>query len=324
MGMRWYVARRVMWTGVVSFIIVSLTWALLTLTPDPAVQQAGQAAAMAGQNATEAQDRIRELRGLNEPLWKQYANYMLNVFTLDWGFSRSRAQPVTAAVWQAIYFTAQYSIPWTVGTLIFGTVLGLYSASNQYSWKDNAATLFAFLGVSIPNFWFGIILLLVFAVQLSWVPVVYNTEVAVFSLANAKQLLLPVIVLVTGSVGAIQRVARNESAEYLNTDFVKTARAKGADEQRILTRHILRPASVPMSTTYVGTLLYLFVGSSVLVEEVFSIPGLGRLLLQAALSQDTPLVLGTSFVFVAVAVLGNLLQDIVYTVLDPRIDFSDR
>ena len=322
--MRWYVARRVMWTGVVSFIIVSLTWVLLLATPNQEVQQAARAAAMAGDNATAAEQRIREIRGLNEPLWKQYSNYMVNVFTMDWGFSQSRAQPVTTAVWRALYFTVQYSVPWTLGTLIFGTALGLYSASNQYSWKDNAATLFAFLGVSIPNFWFGIILLLIFAVQLGWVPVVYQTDVGVFTWTNVKQLILPVIVLVTGSVGIIQRVSRNESAEYLNTDFVKTARAKGANSQRILTRHILRPASVPMSTTYVGSLLALFTGSSVLVEEVFSIPGLGRLLLQAAVSQDTPLVLGTTFIFVAIAVLGNLIQDIVYTVLDPRIDFSDR
>lgn len=324
MGMRWYVARRLLWTGVVSFIIVSVTWLLLSFTPDQQVQQAGQAAALAGENATAAEERIRELRGLNEPLWKQYLNYMTNVFTLDWGFSQSRAQPVTAAVVDALYYTVQYSVPWTIGTLVFGTAMGLYSAANQYTWKDNAATFFAFFGLSIPNFWFGIILLLVFAVNLGWVPVVYQTDVAVFSWANAKQLILPVIVLVTGSVGVIQRVSRNESAEYLNTDFVKTARAKGATGQRILTRHILRPASVPMSTTYVGTLLALFTGSSVLVEEVFSIPGLGRLLLQAYVAQDTSLVLGTTFVFVAIAVIGALIQDIVYTILDPRIDYSDR
>ena len=324
MGMRWYVARRLLWTAVVAFVVVSVTWMILRFTPDQDVLAAGQAAAQTGENATAAQERIRELRGYDRPLWRQYADYMVNVFTLNWGFSQSRSQPVTEAVWTALYHTAQYSVPWTIGTLVFGTSLGLYSAANQYSWKDNAATFFAFFGLSIPNFWFGIILLLVFAVQFEWVPVVYQTGVPVFSMANVEQLVLPVVVLVTGSVGAIQRVSRNESAEYLNTDFVKTARAKGADGRRIFTRHILRPASVPMSTTYVGTLLALFVGNSVLVEEVFSIPGLGRLLLSAAVAQDTPLVLGTSFVFISVTVIGNLVQDLVYTVLDPRIDFSDR
>ena len=322
--MRWYVARRLMWAVVVTFIIVSLTWALLRFTPDQDIIQAGQAAAQAGKNATAEQERLRELRGLNEPLWVQYGSYMENVFTLDWGFSESRSQPVTEAVWTSLYYTVQYSVPWTILTLFFGTAAGLYSTAHQYSWKDNLMTFLAFFGFSIPNFWFGIILLLVFGVVLGWVPITYQTDVGVFTWANVKQLILPVFVLVTGSVGGIQRVARNESAEYLNTDFVKTARAKGANSQRILTRHILRPASVPMSTTYVGTLLALFTGSSVLVETVFSIPGLGRLLLQGLTSQDTPLVLGTSFVFIFLTIIGNLLQDIVYTLLDPRIDYGDR
>jgi peptide/nickel transport system permease protein len=322
--MRWYVARRLMWAVVVTFIIVSITWLMLRLTPDQDIIQAGQAAAQAGQNATAEQERLRELRGLNEPLWVQYASYMENVFTLDWGFSESRSQPVTEAVWTSLYYTVQYSVPWTVLTLVFGTAAGLYSTAHQYSWKDNLMTFLAFFGFSIPNFWFGIILLLVFSVYLGWVPITYQTDVGVFSWTNVKQLILPVFVLVTGSVGGIQRVSRNESAEYLNTDFVKTARAKGANSQRILTRHILRPASVPMSTTYVGTLLALFTGASVLVETVFSIPGLGRLLLQGLTSQDTPLVLGTSFVFIFLTIIGNLIQDIVYTVLDPRIDYGDR
>jgi len=322
--MRWYVVRRVLWALVVSFIMVSITWALLRFTPAQEIVQAGQAAAQAGQNATAEEQRIRELRGLDEPVWKQYLSYMENVFTLDWGFSRSRSQPVITAVKEALYYTVLYSVPWTVLTLIFGTIAGLYSAANQYSWKDNVTTFVAFFGFSIPNFWFGIILLLIFGVQLGWVPVTFKTDAPVFSVQMAAQLVLPVFVLVTGSVGGLQRVSRNESAEYLNTDFVKTARAKGADGRRILSRHILRPASVPMSTTYVGSLLALFTGASVLVETVFSIPGLGRLLLQAATSQDTPLVLGTSFVFIFVAVIGNLIQDIVYTILDPRIDYGDR
>ncbi|MFB6151357.1 MAG: ABC transporter permease [Haloarculaceae archaeon] len=324
MGMRWYVARRLMWTGVVAFIIVSVTWVLFRFTPNQEVLQAGQRAAMRGANATEAQERIRQIEGLNQPLWQQYVDYVVNVFTLNWGYSDSRAQPVTDALLSSLYYTAQYSIPWTIGTVVFGTAAGLYSAANQYSWKDNAATLLAFFGLSIPNFWFAIMLLLVFGVYLQWVPIVYQSNVAVFSWLNVKQLILPVFVLITGSVATIHRVSRNESAEYLNADFVKTARAKGADSQRIFTRHILRPAAVPMSTTYVGTLLALFTGSSVVVEEVFSIPGLGRTLLQGIIAQDTSLVLGAFFVFTAIAVIGNLIQDIVYTVLDPRIDFSDR
>lgn len=324
MGTRWYLVRRATWAVAVALLVVSLTWLLLRLTPDYDVVMAGQSAAQRGESAAAAQERLRELRGYDRPLWEQYADFVANVFTLDWGYSRSRSQPVTEALTTALYYTVQYSVPWTVLTLVVGTAAGLYSAANRHSWTDTLVTGGAFFGVSIPNFWFGIVLLLVFAVELQWVPVLYDTSVPVFSLANARQLLLPVVVLVTGSVGAIQRVARNESIATLDEGFVKTARAKGAGERRVLTRHVLRPAAVPMSTTYVGTLLGLFTSSSVLVEEVFGIPGLGRLYLQAILSQDTPLVVGVSFVFAFVAVVGNLLQDVAYTLLDPRIDYGDR
>ena len=324
MGMRWYAVRRVMWAVVVTFIIISFTWGLLAAAPDRDIIQAGMSAAQSGDSAAAAEERLRELKGYDRPLWQRYADYMTNVFTLDWGWSESRGQPVTDAILTSLYYTAQYSVPWTILTLLIGTAVGLYSAVNQYTWKDHAATLFAFFGMSIPNFWFGIILLLVFAVHLGWVPVIYKSSVPVFSWANVKQLILPVFVLVTGSIGTFMRVTRNESAEYLNTDFVKTARAKGAGNDRILTRHILRPASVPMSTTFVGSMLALFIGSSYLVEVVFGIPGLGMLTLQAIQSQDTALVLGTSFIGIFIAVIGNLIQDIVYTILDPRIDFGDR
>jgi peptide/nickel transport system permease protein len=120
------------------------------------------------------------------------------------------------------------------------------------------------------------------------------------------------------------RVSRNESSEYMNADFVKTARAKGVSPLRAYALHILRPTMVPLSTTMVGQLLLLFAGSSLLVEVVFSIPGLGRLLFEATLAQDTNLVLGSVLVFVFVAVIGNLIQDITYTLLDPRISYEDR
>lgn len=324
MGMKWYVARRIGWAFVVTFLIISITWGLLAASPDRDVIQAGQAAAQQGESAEQAQERVRMLEGKDKPLFERYTNYMVSVYTLDWGWSESRGQPVTDAIWTATTYTAQYSVPWTILTLLIGTSMGLYSAVNQYTTKDHAMTLFAFFGKSIPNFWFGIILLLVFAVRLGWVPVIYKSSVPTFSWANAKQLILPVAVLVTGSIGTFQRVTRNEAAEYLNTDFVKTARAKGATSARIVSRHILRPASVPMSTTFVGSLIYVFVGASYLVEVVFGIPGLGLMTIQAITSQDTSLVLGSSFVFILIAVLGNLLQDLVYTLLDPRISFSDR
>jgi peptide/nickel transport system permease protein len=324
MGLGWYVVRRVAWALVVTFVIVSITWALLAASPNPQISQAATQAALQGGNPAEAAERARELRGLDAPLYQRYIDYVVGVYTLDWGWSQTRNQPVTAAILNALYYTVQYSIPWTLLVILLGPLVGLYSSATRYSWKDHAATGFAFFGYAIPNFFFGLILLLIFGVQLGWIPVIYNTDVAVFSVENAIQLAMPVFVLVTGSIGAIMRVSRNESAEYMNADFVKTAKAKGVSQLRIYGRHVLRPTMVPLSTTIVGYLLVLFVGSSLLVEVVFSIPGLGRLLYRAIVAQDTSVVLGTTLFFTFVATVGNLIQDLVYTVLDPRIDFDDR
>jgi peptide/nickel transport system permease protein len=309
---------------VVSLVITTITFLLLSAAPNPDVQQAATQAALQGGDPTEATERARELRGLDEPIHVRYFDYIQSVYTLDWGWSQSRSQPVVEAVANALYYTAQYSIPWTILTVILGPLVGVYSAANMYSWKDHAATGFAFFGYAIPNFFFGIILLLIFGVWLEVIPVVYNTGVPVFSVENAIQLAIPVFVLVTGSIGAIMRVSRNESAEFQNAEFMKTAKAKGVSPFRAYAYHVMRPTLVPLSTTLVGQLLALFLGSSLLVEVVFGIPGLGRLTFNALTAQDTNLVLGTTLFFTFVAVVGNLIEDLVFTVLDPRISYDDR
>lgn len=324
MGMEWYIVRRVAWAAIVTLIIVSITWGLMAAAPNPEVQQATTQAALDGEDPAAAGDLAKQRLQLDRPLHERYMDYVVGVYTLEWGWSTTRNQPVTAALAQALYYTVQYSIPWTILTILIGPLVGLYSAANQYSWKDHAATGFAFFGYAIPNFFFGIILLLIFGVTLEWIPIVYNSDVPVFSLDNVIQLTIPVFVLVTGSIGGIMRISRNESAEYTNADFVKTAKAKGVSSYRIYFRHILRPTMVPLSTTMVGQLLALFTGASLLVEVVFGIPGLGRALYEAVVAQDTSLVLGSTLFFTFVATVGNLLQDLVYTVLDPRISFEDR
>ena len=324
MGIARYVGLRVLWAAAVSFIIVTITFLLMAAAPNPAIQEAATQAALEGGNPQQAVERERALRGLDEPLHVRYVDFIRNVYTLNWGWSDQRSQPVTEALGEAIFYTAQYSIPWTILTVLIGPLVGVYSAANMYSWRDHAATAFAFFGYAIPNFFFGIVLLLLFGVWLEWIPVVYRTDVAVFSLANARQLALPVFVLVTGSIGAVMRVSRNESAEFRKAAFMKTAKAKGVSPFRAYAYHVMRPTLVPLSTTLVSQLLAIFLGSSLLVEVVFGIPGLGRLTFDALVAQDTNLVLGTTLAFTFVAVLGNLLEDIAFTLLDPRISYDDR
>lgn len=324
MGLARYIGARVIWAGVVSLIIVTITFLLLAFAPNPSISEAATQAALQGGDPTQAVEREQELRGLDQPLHVRYLDFLEGVYTLNWGWSEQRSQPVVEALGEGIYYTAQYSVPWTVLTLIIGPLVGVYSAANMYSWRDHLATGFAFFGWAIPNFFFGIILLYIFGVWLQWVPIQYSTDVAVFSLANAKQLLLPVFVLVTGSIGAVMRVSRNESAEFQNATFMKTARAKGVSPARAYAYHVMRPTMVPLSTTIVSQLLVIFLGSSLLVELVFGIPGLGRLTFDALLAQDTNLVLGSTLLFTFIAVVGNLIEDIVFTLLDPRISYDDR
>jgi len=324
MGLARYAALRVGWAAVVSLVIVTATFVLMAAAPNPAVQKAATQAALEGGNPQQAVERERELRGLDEPLHVRYLDFLTSIYTLEWGWSDHRSQPVTEALAEGIYYTAQYSIPWTVLTVLIGPLVGVYSAANMYSWRDHAATALAFFGYAIPNFFFGIVLLLLFGVWLDWIPVVYRTDVAVFSLENARQLALPVFVLVTGSIGAVMRVSRNESAEFRKAAFMKTAKAKGVSPFRAYAYHVMRPTLVPLSTTLVSQLLAIFLGSSLLVEVVFGIPGLGRLTFDALVAQDTNLVLGTTLAFTFVAVLGNLLEDIAFTLLDPRISYDDR
>ena len=324
MGLGRYVAARLAWAAVVSLVIVTITFVLLAAAPNPDVQRAATQAALEGGDPAAAAERARELRGLNQPLSVRYLDYLRGVYTLEWGWADSRSQPVTTALAEGLYYTAQYSIPWTVLTVLLGPLVGVYSAANKYSWKDHLATGAAFFGYAIPNFFFGIILLLVFGVWFEVIPITYDTTVPVFSVANAVQLSIPVFVLVTGSIGAVMRVSRNESAEFQEAAFMKTARAKGVSPLRAYAYHVMRPTLVPLSTTLVGQLLALFLGSSLLVEVVFSIPGLGRVTYNALIAQDTNLVLGSTLAFTFVAVVGNLLEDLVFTVLDPRISYDDR
>jgi peptide/nickel transport system permease protein len=319
-----YVALRVLWAVAVSFVIVTITFLLMAAAPNPAIQEAATQAALEGGDPQQAAERERALRGLDEPLHVRYVDFIRSVYTLEWGWSDQRSQPVTEALGEAIFYTAQYSIPWTILTVLIGPLVGVYSAANMYSWRDHAATAFAFFGYAIPNFFFGIVLLLLFGVHLEWIPVVYRTDVATFSLANARQLALPVFVLVTGSIGAVMRVSRNESAEFRTAAFMKTAKAKGVSPFRAYAYHVMRPTLVPLSTTLVSQLLAIFLGSSLLVEVVFGIPGLGRLTFDALVAQDTNLVLGTTLAFTFVAVIGNLLEDLAFTLLDPRISYDDR
>jgi len=336
MGMKWYVARRVAWAVLATFIAVSLTFTLLVAAPNPGAEQAAAQCAAQGQDPDVCRQNYLEKRGLDRPIHEQYIDYMTGIFTLNWGYSFSQEQPVIDAIGDAWVESAQYFIPATIISAVVGYAIGLYSALNQYTVTDYFGSFVAYFGISIPNFWFAIVLILLVGVWfrdavilgISLKPLslrtFYDSSYPTFSVRNAKQLILPVIVLSTASVAGQMRYSRAQALEYANSEFVKAARAKGASMWRVLIWHIFRVALVPLSTILIVDVLAVLFAGSFIIEAIFQIPGLGRLTLNAINQKDTQLVIVTTLIPVFLAIIGNLLQDLAYVWLDPRIDYGDR
>ncbi|QLG50950.1 ABC transporter permease [Natrinema halophilum] len=323
--MKRYIAKRLAWTVVATWITVTITFLLIDFSPISAggatfVDQQVQS----GMSVNEAKELYQHQLGYGDTVWERYANFMIGLVTLDWGWSTLYNQPVIDVITSSWIYSFQYVFPATVLSVVLGFGIGLYSATHQHTREDYAATLVAFTGISLPNFWFAIMLILLFSVQFDVLPSFYTTKHALLSLGNVKQLLLPIVVLGTSAIATEMRYARAESLEYVQAEFVKTARAKGLSEGEVTLRHIFRPAMVPLITILVGDVLGLLFAGGYVLEVIFQIPGLGLVSYQAIIQQDTPLVLATVLIPVLIAILGNLIQDVCYTVLDPRIDFGDR
>ncbi len=323
--MKAYIAKRLAWTFFATWVTLTITFILMDLSPISAsgaefVDQQVQA----GMDADEARELYEEQLGYGDTMWDRYVNFMVGLATLDWGLSTTYNQPVVDVIANSWIYSFQYVFPATVISVVLGFAIGLYSATHQYTREDYAATLFAFTGISLPNFWFAIMLILIFGVYLGWFPIFYSTEHGLLSLENAHQLVLPVVVLSTSAIASEMRYARAESLEYVHAEFVKTARAKGLSEGQVTVRHIFRPAMVPLITILVGDILGLLFAGGYVIEVIFQIPGLGLVSYEAIIQQDMPLVLATVLVPVFIAIIGNLIQDLCYTILDPRIDFGDR
>ncbi|MFB6283049.1 MAG: ABC transporter permease [Halobacteria archaeon] len=323
MSMAKYVLKRLVWAAFATFLIISVTFVLLELSPDTGQARFAFQQAQAGGDVEQARQTYQQLHGASGSLLDRYVDYVTNAVTLNWGWSETRNQPVIEAVSEAWVYSAMYGIPAIILAVVLGFGVGLYSATHRYTRTDYVATFFAFFGVSVPNFWLAVMLILVFSVQLGVLPTYFSTEVGVFTLQNLKQLILPVLVVSTTAVAAQMRYSRAEAMEYVNSDFVKMARAKGAGEKRVLGKHIFRPALVPLSTILVGDLLGIVFVSSYVTEVIFQIPGLGLLSYEAIIQQDTPLVLATTLIPVAITLIGNLLQDVLYPIIDPRISYEE-
>lgn len=303
----------------VLFVVAVVVFLILRLTPgDPA-------AVIAGNNATnEDIDRIREQLGLTKPLITQFMIWLGNVVQGDLGYSFYLNKPVTELISQRIEPTLSLAAGTMVLAVLVAVPLGTLAAWRMGGWLDRILSGFAVAGFSVPVFVIGYVLIWVFAIELQWLPVQGYRRL--FGDASqgigawAAQLVLPWCTLATIYVALIARVTRASVSEALTEDYIRTARAKGITEQMVLLRHALANAAVPI-VTVIGVGIALLIGGVVVTETVYSIPGLGSLTVDAVLNRDFPVIQGVVLFFSLLYVLINLLVDLSYLWLDPRIRY---
>lgn len=298
---------------VVMFGVTTVLFLVLRAVPgDPA-------AIIAGPNATPA--TIAALRAqyhLNEPLPQQYLQWISSVATGNLGTSITYQVPVASLIGQAIWPSLQLLVAALIVGIGLGVPLGVLAATRRRRWPDLTVSGFTAVALGMPGFWMGILLLLVFAVQLHWVPSGGWANVFANPSLGLETLALPAVTLGVG-VAAIQaRFARAAMVEALNGDYVRTARAKGASERTVVWRHALRNALVPV-VTITGIQVGVLLGGVVVIESVFARPGLGSLVAGAISNRDYPVVQGVTLVLVAAFSVINILVDVIYIVIDPRL-----
>jgi len=304
------ILRRLAWTALVVWFVVTATFAMtLAIPADPAK-------ALLGPHATpEAVERVRAYYCLDKSFIEEYGCYVSRIAHADLGESFRSKRPVRAIIAARIWPTVQLALAAILLQLLVGVPLGLLAAARKNRWPDHAANLVGLLGQSAPTFFVGTLLLYLFAYRFGWFPIGGYGSGLVGRLAH---LVLPAATLATVGVAYYARVVRSELVEALEEDYVRTARAKGLSERTVLVRHALRNALGPL-VTLVGLDLGLLLGGAVVTEYIFAWPGLGREVLQAILDVDLPLILGVVLVSAIAIAVANLVVDIVYMWIDPRL-----
>lgn len=308
-----YTIRRLLLTIPVMLLVATGVFLLLRLTPgDPA-------GIILGPDATE--ERRMELRrelGLEDPLPLQYVRWLGRTLQGDLGRSLFLDKPVTAALLERAQPTLLLTSLALLVAVSIGLPTGIIAARARGSWLDLGSMGVAMVGIAMPTFWLGLNLILIFAVLLRWLPVAGYEPLSKGPWQSLRYLILPALTLGVAQGALLARMTRSMMLEVLGQDYVRTARAKGLAERGVILRHALRNAFIPLMTV-IGLTFAALMGGAVVTEQIFNIPGVGRLLIQAIGRRDFPLVQGTVLVIAALYVLVNLTVDLLYAVVDPRI-----
>ncbi len=310
-----FILRRILSSIPVVVVVALSIFLLVRLTPgDPAV-------ILAGEGASAAQiDAIRQSMGLNAPLWQQFLIWAQQILSGDFGRSVISGTPVTDLILDRLEPTLSLAIVTIILSTLIAVPLGVIAAARHGSLIDRAVMAFSVLGFSIPVFVVGYGLILIFAIELRWLPVQGFRSITAGFGDFAARIIMPATALTSLYVALIARITRTSVLEVLGEDFIRTARAKGAPEARVLMKHALRNAAVPI-VTIVGIGFALLVSGVVVTESVFNIPGVGRLTIDAVLSRDYPVIQAITILTSLLYVVINLLIDTAYAILNPRIRY---
>ncbi|HEX3348984.1 MAG TPA: ABC transporter permease [Acetobacteraceae bacterium] len=270
------------------------------------------------------QAAMRASLGLNDPIWLRYVHWLFAMLRGDWGFSFVSRIDVDRLILQRLPVTIVVIGASQILAILIALPVGVLAAARPYSVFDQVANTIAFIGFSLPTFFTGLLLILVFSIQLNWLPFVYRADLNSTGLAwwgeEIRQSIMPVAVLGLFQGASLVRFVRASVLDVIKLDYVTTARSKGIGARRVMLRHVVRNALIPV-VTLVALQMPVVFGGAIITEQIFRVPGIGSLLITSILSNDTPVVMGVTFVFAALVILFNLIADILYGWLDPRIAF---
>jgi peptide/nickel transport system permease protein len=272
----------------------------------------------------EVQANMRKQFGLDDPVWQRYFHWLIAMLHGDWGFSFISRVDVDKLILSRVPVTLAVIGASQVIALLIALPVGIYSAARPYSWFDRIASTLAFVGFSLPTFFTGLLFILLFSIRLDWLPFVFRADIAgsgwSWWSAQIKQAIMPVLVLALFQGASWTRYVRSAVLDVIRLDYVTTARSKGLAERAVILKHVVRNALIPVVTLIALTMPQVF-GGAIITEQIFRVPGIGALLIDAIQRNDTPVVMAVTFVFACLVILFNLIADVLYGWLDPRISY---
>ncbi|MGA1791902.1 MAG: ABC transporter permease [bacterium] len=320
-----YIARRLFMMIPLILGITIITFVVIHLAPGTPTDIQTQ---MNPKVSAQARDKLKRIYGLDKPLYQQYLDWLRRLVRMDFGHSFVDGRAVVEKIRDSLPITIIINVLSLLLIFVVAIPIGVLSAAKQYSLFDKLTTVFVFIGFSVPTFWLALLLMILFGVRFSLLPI---SGIKSLYLANptfwnrlldyARHLVLPVFVSAFGGLAGLSRYTRSNMLEVIRQDYIRTARAKGLSERTVIYKHALRNALMPV-ITILGLSVPGLIGGSVIFETIFSIPGMGQLFYGSVMARDYPVIMGILFIGAILTLLGNFLADISYAIVDPRISYQ--